>query len=926
MKKIFVLCCAILMLGVKMFLMNSDVPAKKAFKEYRGSVEFWGDRVGRFSSDSAFSKTLKKVRKQITKIPKRRSLGLNWEELGPDNIGGRTRAILIDKSNTNRVYAGGVSGGLWYSNDGGLSWEATTPGDNAEVLTVNCITQDKDGYIYYGTGEGVFYGDNETAPGIGGFGFRGMGVFRSTTPSGTEFTHLNDSWDGKEERTVAVNALTADTLGNIYAAAKNKLYRSTDNGLNWNAVNAYPNGIEFSGIAYDVAVTPSGVVVLAMGNNYFVSFTGAPYTFYRISTNEIPAASGRSVIAIAPSDDNTIYVSRALKTGEFDGLYRTKDGGYTWDAVVKGASDVFKPFTGGGPQGEYNQCLAVYPNNPNRIILGGIEFYRWEEGENWEKITRWSADWGDHDYVHADGHTIVFHPENPEMFYLGTDGGVFRTKNDAEIFERLNRGFNVTQYYGLSFGRDGVVLGGVQDNANIYVDFKGNTEQSGDVQNSGDGGQACISQLNPEAFFIESQYGKIKRSNKRGEEYNEFFSHAKAKLTLGFVEHGGEWSEFVAPLDLWESNSDNLVKDSIKYVADKTYYHGDILSLVSTNTKVLFSDTLKSDYEKGDTITVKDRHQSMFLYGTHQALYISRNVLDFSKSPEWIELSRDGCLVDKWNSKGISAFATSADGNVIFYGTNKGEVFRVSNVSQVVNEETVSNATVLKIADLETTSGADYLITDIAIDPNDPERVLVSVGFYDQPANIYYSNLATSTMNDSSFIPVSGDLPQIPVYSCLIEYYSGAFIIGTEFGVFTSEDNGITWSKESDGLPNCPTLMVRQQNFKWAENFGQIYIATHGRGVFTSDDYVTSVGDETALIGSMDLKIFPNPVINTLSFKLLTSLKVDEILIFDIKGSLVLKENNIPNSAINVNHLQKGLYIINVKAGSKIYNSKFIKK
>jgi len=76
----------------------------------------------------------------------------------------------------------------------------------------------------------------------------------------------------------------------------------------------------------------------------------------------------------------------------------------------------------------------------------------------------------------------------------------------------------------------------------------------------------------------------------------------------------------------------------------------------------------------------------------------------------------------------------------------------------------------------------------------------------------------------------------------------------------------------------------------------------------------------------MGLNIFPNPVINTLNFKLPTSLKVDEILIFDIKGSLVLKENYTRNLAINVKHLQKGLYILNVKAGSEIYNTKFIKK
>ena len=68
--------------------------------------------------------------------------------MGPDNIGGRVRAILIDNENPNLMYAGGVSGGLWYSKNAGLSWSQTEPGDLTEVLTVNCIVQDEEGYIY----------------------------------------------------------------------------------------------------------------------------------------------------------------------------------------------------------------------------------------------------------------------------------------------------------------------------------------------------------------------------------------------------------------------------------------------------------------------------------------------------------------------------------------------------------------------------------------------------------------------------------------------------------------------------------------------------------------------------------------------------------------------------------------------------------
>ena len=183
---------------------------KSEYKEHSGAKNYWRQRTGTFDSDEKFIKSIKKARKQIARVPKRKTLGLDWKELGPDNIGGRTRAILIDNANPNLIFAGGVAGGLWFSTDAGLTWSQTEPGDLAEVLTVNCIEQDELGYIYYGTGEGVFYGDiSEEAPGTRGYGSRGMGVFRSIEPHGTDFMHLESSWVGKETKTVSVNAINA---------------------------------------------------------------------------------------------------------------------------------------------------------------------------------------------------------------------------------------------------------------------------------------------------------------------------------------------------------------------------------------------------------------------------------------------------------------------------------------------------------------------------------------------------------------------------------------------------------------------------------------------------------------------------------------------------------------------------------------------
>lgn len=931
MKNTFIILFLVALLGVKISLQLNEVEVTVEVESYAGSKEYWKKRVGIFDSDEAFVKAISKARKQIKSIPKRRTLGLNWKELGPDNIGGRTRSILIDNENHNLIYAGGVAGGLWYSEDAGLTWNQTTPGDNAEVLTVNCITQDELGYIYYGTGEGVFYGDfTLSAPGTGGLGFRGKGIFRSTEPHGKEFMHLEDSWIGKETETVAVNALSSDQNGNVYAGAKGELLRSSDKGVNWSSVSKTADFFAITGVVYDVKALSDGTVILAMGNEYYLSPNGDAFSFTKISSPSgiLTPATGRSVIAVAPSDENVIYISRAGSDDIFDGLFRSKDKGQTWEKIIGGGGDVFKPFTGGGGQGNYDQCLAVFPNNPNKILLGGIEIYEWEEGQNWNKLSQWSAGWGDANYVHADAHAFAFHPTDPTKYYIATDGGIFITKDNGAVFQRLNRGYNVTQYYGVAFGGDGVILAGTQDNSNTYIDFNGNTALSAELHNSGDGGQSAISNLMPNAFFLESQYGKIRRDNSRTGSYSDFFYHPDAAIMEDDLDYDYRWNEFIAPLTLWESNRDVLVPDTALFIAAQDYSENDVLTVNSNINGLSYLDTLDSDLYEGDTLRSKVPTQSMFVYGSHQAVYITRNAIDFSANPKWIELSNEGCYYYRYsNGYGPTALAVSSDGDEIYYGTDRGEVYRVSNVSQVISDETVSNATVTKIAEINKSGTfSDSYITDIAVDPNDKEHVIVTVGYYDQTTNIFVSTTAASTTNDNSFVSIAGNLPQIPVYSALIEEASGVYIIGTEFGLFSSSDNGVTWFQELDGPPQCPATMIRQQVFKGAENRGQIYVATHGRGIFTTQDYETSIEGKQDLQGNMNLQLFPNPANQTLNIRLKSNSqdKLDVKIINNV-GQLVLSET-VLSSSIDVSRLAKGTYVLTAKQGENLYSSKFIKK
>lgn len=916
---------ALLVLKVSLTSTKEVYSEYKEKEEAAGLKQYWNQRIGTFKSVDDYLSKVKKSRKQIAKTPKRKTLGLDWKELGPDNIGGRNRSILIDSKNNNLMYAGGVAGGLWYSVDAGLSWQKTTPGDNAEVLTVTCITQDAEGYIYYGTGESILYQEpSRFVPFAAGFGYRGQGIFRSIEPHGTDFKQLTNSWVGFENITLAVNSIASEGTA-IYAGAYNGLVKSTDRGENWEIVSSLTDGTPITGTVSDVKVLSSGKVILAMGIDYYSSPNGEINSFTKISgVGEIlTPAQGRSVIAVAPSDENVIYISRADDDEQFDGLFRSKDAGVTWEKLFSGGSSIFKPFNG---QGDFNQCLAVFPNNPNKILLGGLDLYEWEEGENWVKKSKWNAGWGDKNYIHADHHSIVFHPSKSNQYYVGTDGGIFFTNDNGDVYQRLNRGFNITQFYGLAFGGDGVVLGGTQDNSNIYIDYSGTTEQSGDLHSSGDGGHAAISHLLPDVFFIESQYGNIKRDNSRSDGYTECFSHPDSWLTLGIVDYNYAWSEFVTPITLWESAGDTLVPDSVKFFADRDYLKDEQVLFSSNITGLNFYDSIPYDLKEDDSIMVKVPKQSMLLYGTHEALYMSRNAIDFSTNVEWIKLSTEGCQIASL-PLGITAIATSKDGDHVFYGTNRGKLYRVSNVSKVLSDSDVSNATVTLIGEFyQTDLGLPTVITDIAVDPNDPEHVIATVGYYDQTTNIYKTNTGISASDASGFASIDGNLPQIPVYSAMIEVNSGAYIIGTEYGLFSSTDGGVNWTQEVSGPPQGPVTMIRQETFEWVPNYGQIYVATHGRGMFTSDHYVTSVSEEPKAINRLNVEVYPNPAINSIQFNIDNPNDQDLLIqVIDLKGQLVQTETK-KDQQLNIASLSSGTYILSIQKGREIYSSTFIKK
>ena len=159
-------------------------------------------------------------------------LGLTWKEMGPDNVGGRTRAILYDKNYSNKMYAGGVSGGLWRSFNGGVTWVPYD--DQMRNICVSSITQNANGIIYIGTGE-VFTGFIGGQGTISTPGFIGKGIFKSTDSSGDEFVQLTSTFPSDTNNSVEwalVNRLASDpsNTNRIYAAMNKGLRVSNEIG------------------------------------------------------------------------------------------------------------------------------------------------------------------------------------------------------------------------------------------------------------------------------------------------------------------------------------------------------------------------------------------------------------------------------------------------------------------------------------------------------------------------------------------------------------------------------------------------------------------------------------------------------------------------------------------------------------------------
>jgi hypothetical protein len=594
--RLFIFSVGIAAIAASMFIANDfNESVDSKYSQNKGSLavqqgatdfEKWlkGMMIDVETGEEITKSRLREVVSNYKAMNQNKAIAVNWIEQGPDNIGGRTRAILVDHVDENRVWAGGVSGGLYVSYNKANRWERVENFPGGQFIS--SIAQDAGGNIYVGTGS-----RNEAWSGEGLFVTSDFGATWQVVP-GTE----------TEARISRVAATEASST--VYFTTTTGLKKYTFGGTVENVTSYGGSG------AATLAYSADGVVLVvaaSTNNKTWVSLDwGQTFTDRSGSNQGEISNSGFSRIEYAISkkkSDGTYSIYAATASSNNQGQWISIDNGVTWykHTPATGANTTTGVIDYRG-QGTWNNTVSFDPTDPERVIVGGIDLHEWKQTINnppsggWNQISIWSANEISPLYVHADNHQLKWDSNN--RLYIGNDGGIGVSTDLANTFYHANRGYNVTQFFAIAYDRDGSVIGGTQDNGALYNDHTNSTYKEFRRVTGGDGFTCEISYYNPDVIFTSSQYNVIRRSGDGAENFNGFTPPNAAFNTIG---EGGGIHPFHTQMRLAEFYDENS-EDSVVFVPFASYGIGDVVKVPSmasgdtinyvTPTDLYYDDTL----------------------------------------------------------------------------------------------------------------------------------------------------------------------------------------------------------------------------------------------------------------------------------------------------------------------------------------------
>lgn len=447
-----------------------------------------------------------------------------WTERGPNNIGGRTRVLLIHPTTPSRMWAGSVGGGIWRSDNSGASWYPLD--DWMGNLAIGCMAMDPNNpsVMYAGTGEGFGNFDRIT----------GEGIWR-TANGGGAWTLLTATAGFDSVNRIVVSPANSQLL---LASTSSGIRRSTDGGSTWTTVR--------TGNSLQVLIDPNNsnnlvAHVSESGTHRVVRSTNAGATWTNAASG-LSAASGRIEIAYARNAPNRLYASTAVGSGE------------VWLSTDSGANWTRRSATGlSSAQMWYNNCIWVDPTDSMRVVVGMVQIFASTDGG--DNFTTISSGGMNANTPHSDVHFLAQDPgyngTTNRILYACTDGGVWRTSDvttatTSSGWTRHDSDYRTVQYYGAA-GVGTRITGGTQDNGTHTLGFG---SQSAGLTAGADGGFSAIDPTDPNFVYGETQNLGLFRSTDGG--------LSSSSISAG-ISDTGNCTNFIAPFILDPNDVNRLL-------------------------------------------------------------------------------------------------------------------------------------------------------------------------------------------------------------------------------------------------------------------------------------------------------------------------------------------------------------------------------
>lgn len=795
-----------------------------------------------------------------------------WVERGPNNVGGRTRVVMFDPNDLThkRVFAGGVSGGLWVNNDitnANSSWTRVGIDEN---LSISCMTVDPNNsqIMYVGTGES-YTGDQAV----------GNGIWKSTD-GGTSWVNVySDTFNADvTQRVFYINDIKARNNGGnteVYFAVagayyaegeewvafqKTGLYKSIDNGTNWNKITL--PAIPGSATPYepnDIEIGSDNTIWIGTERNPWgfgggtilksTDAAGTTFTAVHSITN-----ARRTEIAVSGTNANTVYVLAYVRTVDGGGntiapylsMLKTTDG-FTNTTAVTLPSDAdndisSNDFTRG--QAFYDLVIEVDPTDDTKIYAGGIDLFRsTNSGTSWKQISKWSNNNNlaglNVPVVHADQHGWAFHPTDANKAIIGNDGGVYYASSlsgaetTTNAISSRNKDYNVTQFYHGDIGQNAanvLLISGAQDNGTQFMNGASAGINSSIEPKGGDGAYSFIDRDG--AYFLASYvYNDV-----------EAFPLPYNGNRIEIIDDDKAGS-FINPATL-DDNLDILFTNFSKTIAGNRSYN------LARFTNLL-------------TVPVKTEFTNGLLTGEPTAFKVSPYELNSTK---------------------------------LFVGTNDGKLLRIQN----------ANSAGPVWSDITGGAFPAGSVSSIAFGATENE-IIVTFHNYGVASIWYTSNGGTT------WVSKEGNFPDIPVKAIMMNPLNNdEVIIGTELGVWRTgnfKDANPSWSQSYNGMSN---VKVTSFSLRTADN--TVMASTFGRGMFTGQFFSAAASVDDVV---KDNKVFTMyPTVSSGEFTVFAKNTVGKatLMLFDINGKQVFSKQ------VDFTQQEKQLVTVNLTSGVYIVN------